>query len=75
MKVMKELKIGPAYDKASQLGPLVNAEHRQSVVSWIEKGIEEGAELVLDGRGRDGRRATRRGSTSGRRSSTTSSAG
>ncbi|HVO40177.1 MAG TPA: CoA-acylating methylmalonate-semialdehyde dehydrogenase [Spirochaetia bacterium] len=50
VKVMQELRIGPAYDKASQLGPLVNAEHRQSVISWIERGIEEGAELVLDGR-------------------------
>jgi len=50
VKVMEDLKIGPAYDKTSQLGPLVNAEHRQSVISWIEKGIEEGAELVLDGR-------------------------
>jgi len=50
VKVMEGLKIGPAYDKTSQLGPLVNAEHRASVVSWIEKGIEEGAEMVLDGR-------------------------
>jgi malonate-semialdehyde dehydrogenase (acetylating) / methylmalonate-semialdehyde dehydrogenase len=51
VKVMQELKIGPAYDRASQLGPLVNADHRQSVVKWIEKGVEEGAQLVLDGRG------------------------
>jgi malonate-semialdehyde dehydrogenase (acetylating)/methylmalonate-semialdehyde dehydrogenase len=51
VQVMRDLKIGPAYDKGSQLGPLVNAEHRESVMSWIEKGIEEGAELVLDGRG------------------------
>ena len=51
VRVMKELKVGPAYDKASQLGPLVNDEHRQSVISWIEKGVDEGAELVLDGRG------------------------
>jgi len=51
VKVMKELRIGPAYDKSSQLGPLVNDEHRQSVISWIGKGVEEGAELVLDGRG------------------------
>jgi malonate-semialdehyde dehydrogenase (acetylating)/methylmalonate-semialdehyde dehydrogenase len=50
-KLMKELKIGPAYDKTSQLGPLVNDEHRQSVVKWIEKGVEEGATLALDGRG------------------------
>jgi malonate-semialdehyde dehydrogenase (acetylating) / methylmalonate-semialdehyde dehydrogenase len=46
----KELKIGPAYDKASELGPVVTNAHRQSVLRWIEKGIAEGAKLVLDGR-------------------------
>jgi malonate-semialdehyde dehydrogenase (acetylating)/methylmalonate-semialdehyde dehydrogenase len=50
VRFMKELKIGPAYDKTSRLGPLVNAEHRLSVIKWIEKGVEEGARLVLDGR-------------------------
>jgi malonate-semialdehyde dehydrogenase (acetylating)/methylmalonate-semialdehyde dehydrogenase len=47
---MQALKIGPAYDKESQLGPMVNAEHRQSVINWIQKGVDEGAKLVLDGR-------------------------
>jgi len=51
VKFAKELKIGPAYDKTSQLGPLVSAGHREFVTKWIEKGIEEGAKLVLDGRG------------------------
>ena len=46
----KELKIGPAYDKTSQLGPVVTEGHRKFVLSWIEKGIQEGAKLVLDGR-------------------------
>jgi malonate-semialdehyde dehydrogenase (acetylating)/methylmalonate-semialdehyde dehydrogenase len=50
MRKMKELKIGPAYDASSQLGPLVNAEHRQSVINWIQKGVDEGAKLLLDGR-------------------------
>jgi malonate-semialdehyde dehydrogenase (acetylating)/methylmalonate-semialdehyde dehydrogenase len=50
VKYAKELKIGPAYDKTSQLGPLVTDSHRQSVIKWIEKGIQEGAKLVLDGR-------------------------
>jgi len=45
-----ELKIGPAYDKSSDLGPVVTAAHRQSVLSWIDKGIAQGAKLVLDGR-------------------------
>jgi malonate-semialdehyde dehydrogenase (acetylating)/methylmalonate-semialdehyde dehydrogenase len=49
-KFAKELKVGPAYDKSTGLGPVVTAEHKQHVVDWINKGIEEGAELVLDGR-------------------------
>jgi len=51
VNMMQGLEIGPAYDKTSQLGPLVNAAHRQSVVNWIQQGVEEGAKLVLDGRG------------------------
>jgi MMSDH: methylmalonate-semialdehyde dehydrogenase (acylating) len=50
VKKAKELKVGPAYDKSTGLGPVINARHRESVVKWIEKGIEEGAELVMDGR-------------------------
>ena len=46
----KELKVGPAYDKSSELGPVVTEGHRRFVLSWIEKGVREGAELVLDGR-------------------------
>jgi malonate-semialdehyde dehydrogenase (acetylating)/methylmalonate-semialdehyde dehydrogenase len=51
VKFARERKIGPAYDKSSELGPLVTASHRKSVTDWIEKGIKEGAQLVLDGRG------------------------
>ena len=46
----KKLKIGPAYEKTSQLGPVINADHKKSVLSWIEKGVQEGAHIVLDGR-------------------------
>ncbi len=46
----KTLKVGPAYDKSTKLGPVVNRAHKESVVKWIETGIKEGAELVLDGR-------------------------
>jgi len=44
------MKIGCAYDPATKLGPLVTAEHKKSVCDWIQKGIDEGAKLVLDGR-------------------------
>ena len=49
---MTALRIGPAYDKASQLGPLVSAEHKKFVSNWIQKGKDEGAKLLLDGRGK-----------------------
>ncbi len=51
IKQAKKLKLGPAYDKESTLGPLVNADHKAFVEGWIQKGIDEGAQLVLDGRG------------------------
>jgi len=50
VKQVKGIKVGPAYDKSTKLGPVVNADHRQSILNWIQKGIDEGADLVLDGR-------------------------
>jgi len=46
----QKLKVGCAYDPETKLGPVVSAAHRDKICAWIEKGIEEGAELVLDGR-------------------------
>jgi malonate-semialdehyde dehydrogenase (acetylating)/methylmalonate-semialdehyde dehydrogenase len=51
VKLASERRIGPAYDKSSELGPLVSEGQRKWVTDWIEKGIAEGAKLVLDGRG------------------------
>ena len=50
VKLAQNLKVGPAYDKTTDLGPVVTDEHRRNIIRWIEKGIEEGAELILDGR-------------------------
>jgi malonate-semialdehyde dehydrogenase (acetylating)/methylmalonate-semialdehyde dehydrogenase len=46
----KELVIGPAYYKTTHLGPVVEAAHKANVCEWIQKGIDEGAKLILDGR-------------------------
>lgn len=46
----KKLKVGPAYDKSSGMGPVITADHKKWVADCIEKGIGEGAKLVLDGR-------------------------
>lgn len=46
----RQRKIGPAYEESTELGPLVNAGHKDFVMNWIDKSVGEGAELVLDGR-------------------------
>ena len=51
VEAAKKRKLGPAWDPATELGPLVSAEHKQFVLGWIEKAIQEGAQLLLDGRG------------------------
>lgn len=50
VRMCKGQKIGPAYDKTTNMGPVVTAEHKKFVSEWIEKGVAEGAKLVLDGR-------------------------
>ncbi len=46
----KQLEIGPAWEPTTELGPMVTDSLRQSVRGWIDRGVEEGASLVLDGR-------------------------
>jgi malonate-semialdehyde dehydrogenase (acetylating)/methylmalonate-semialdehyde dehydrogenase len=43
--------VGPGVDPESQMGPLVTAEHRDRVRSYIDGAESEGARLVVDGRG------------------------
>ena len=47
----KKIKVGDGADPGVTMGPLVTAQHREKVVGYIEKGIAEGAKLLLDGRG------------------------
>jgi malonate-semialdehyde dehydrogenase (acetylating)/methylmalonate-semialdehyde dehydrogenase len=50
-KRLPMLKIGPAADASAEMGPLITEEHRAKVESYIETGVREGADLVVDGRG------------------------
>ena len=50
VKKAEKIRIGPAYHKDTDMGPLVTASHREFVLNWIKTGIEEGAEIILDGR-------------------------
>jgi malonate-semialdehyde dehydrogenase (acetylating)/methylmalonate-semialdehyde dehydrogenase len=47
---LAQLKVGPGTQAGSEMGPLVTRAHWQKVSGYVEQGLREGAELVVDGR-------------------------
>jgi malonate-semialdehyde dehydrogenase (acetylating)/methylmalonate-semialdehyde dehydrogenase len=47
----RSLKVGDGMDRSSEMGPLVTAAHQAKVRSYVDLGEQEGARLVVDGRG------------------------
>ncbi len=45
-----QLVVGDGTDPAADMGPLVSAAHRDRVAGYVDAGVAEGAELVVDGR-------------------------
>ena len=45
-----EIKTGDGMDRASEMGPLITRDHCDKVRGYLDRGVEEGAELILDGR-------------------------
>ncbi|CAI1736564.1 Methylmalonate-semialdehyde dehydrogenase [acylating] [Serratia entomophila] len=57
---MAAMRVGPGNDSGNDMGPLVTLQHYQKVKGYIDQGVAEGAELLVDGRqlqvqGADGR--------------------
>jgi malonate-semialdehyde dehydrogenase (acetylating)/methylmalonate-semialdehyde dehydrogenase len=48
---IENLKVGISTDAAAQYGPVISAAHKQKISDYIQLGVDEGAELVVDGRG------------------------
>ena len=48
---IERLKVGVSTDADAHYGPVVTAAHRQKIADYIRLGQDEGAELVIDGRG------------------------
>ncbi len=44
------MKVGPGTDVSNDMGPLITKEHFKKVKGYVDLGVEEGAELVVDGR-------------------------
>jgi malonate-semialdehyde dehydrogenase (acetylating)/methylmalonate-semialdehyde dehydrogenase len=47
---VEKLKVGPASDKASEMGPVITKASQERIKNLISSGVSQGAELVLDGR-------------------------
>src|ERR1043166_8443386 len=47
--VARALRVGDGLDPASQMGPLVSAEQRETVMKYVEIGTKEGATLACGG--------------------------
>ncbi|GLQ08311.1 methylmalonate-semialdehyde dehydrogenase (acylating) [Devosia yakushimensis] len=48
---IEKLKVGPATDKASEMGPVITKAAKERILGLVEKGVEQGATLAVDGRG------------------------
>ena len=48
---IRMMKVGPATDPESEMGPVITAEAKQRITGLIDQGVKEGAKLVVDGRG------------------------
>ena len=51
LPAINALRVGVSTDSEAHYGPVVTAQHRDRIESYIRMGVEEGAELVVDGRG------------------------
>jgi malonate-semialdehyde dehydrogenase (acetylating)/methylmalonate-semialdehyde dehydrogenase len=47
---VQSLKVGPGLDPSSEMGPLITAQHRDHVAQYVDSGVAQGAELLVDGR-------------------------
>ncbi|MDG5493851.1 aldehyde dehydrogenase family protein [Niveispirillum sp. BGYR6] len=47
--IARNLKLGSAFDPATQMGPLISARHRSRVAAMVEAGLAEGASAVAGG--------------------------
>ena len=49
--LVQNLKVAPSDAPDAEMGPLITREHRDKVNGYVDSGVEEGAKLLVDGRG------------------------
>ena len=50
---LPKLKVGPGNEPDSEMGPLITREHRDKVAGYLDSAAEQGATVVVDGRGHE----------------------
>jgi malonate-semialdehyde dehydrogenase (acetylating)/methylmalonate-semialdehyde dehydrogenase len=50
---LPKIAVGPGSDEKAEMGPLVTREHRDKVASYLDKGRDQGATVIVDGREHD----------------------
>jgi malonate-semialdehyde dehydrogenase (acetylating)/methylmalonate-semialdehyde dehydrogenase len=50
-EALAKVKVGSGMEPGVTMGPVISARHRERVLAYIDKGVREGAKLVVDGRG------------------------
>jgi malonate-semialdehyde dehydrogenase (acetylating)/methylmalonate-semialdehyde dehydrogenase len=51
IKYTKEVVVGDGLDAKTTMGPVISQQARERIAGLIQKGVDEGAELLVDGRG------------------------
>ena len=47
---VESLKIGPSTDEDAEMGPVITKQQQEKIKGYIDSGVKQGAELIVDGR-------------------------
>lgn len=56
MTATRALRVGDGIDEQSDVGPVISCAARDRIAQWIDRGVQDGAVLVVDGREASGER-------------------
>src|ERR1700761_1140351 len=51
VQATEDLKVGEGLDESSDVGPVISCAARDRIADWVQRGVADGAKLVVDGRG------------------------
>jgi malonate-semialdehyde dehydrogenase (acetylating) / methylmalonate-semialdehyde dehydrogenase len=54
VEATRKLSVGDGMDEGTQVGPVVSCAARDRIEEWIDRGVADGARIVVDGRGAGG---------------------